>query len=403
MNNKLLMKIFVLLIVLNWSCSNLNENPNDIRIKNELDMITDNTTVVKISSCTREEYPLIEIIDSVRYISLENTDKALIAIIKTIKITNDLIYILDLQSHKIKCFDRSGTFLRDACQIGAGPQEISHLIDFDVDEDYLYILDGAKIAIHFFDHTGKYIKNEKLPYRAHKIHCLPDNCFYFELAPFGIQNNENSNLAVYTDSDFKPIDFLLKYVDGADCGVSFGNQRNSAYLFSSYGNGIYEKVDGKFVMKYYVDFNGKYFNTNKKDDGFKQAIEQNVYFTSSAPLHNNTYLLQSYTAGLKRDGTLLVNLKENKAMFIRRLIQDKNDLIDFSFSHTMGYDVVNNEFFGICNYIDLSTIISDKETAVESIKKYVNKEVQSALIHENEEKDVNQIIVFYKLKDEIVF
>ncbi len=131
-----------------WGCA--HTSPNDEIIHAELSLITDSTLTINVYSCSVDEYCISKLIDSVRYVSLEYSDSALIGVVKNIKLTKDLIYVLDLQNDNLKCFNIKGKFIRKACQIGGGPEEISHLIDFDVDEDYLYVLDGAKVAIQIF-------------------------------------------------------------------------------------------------------------------------------------------------------------------------------------------------------------------------------------------------------------
>ena len=394
--------LFLFLHIFTWGCS--FNSPNEKRIQEELDLKTSSTTTIDISSCKLEKYALSKLIDTLRYVPLENSDEALIGVIRTIKVTKDLIYVLDFQNDQLKCFDKTGKFIRNACMRGGGPEEIGHLIDFDVDEEFLYVLDGAKITIHVFDHAGLYIQGNKMPFRAQKIKCLPDKNFLFELAPFANDNSENPNLVLFTNQQFEPINSFLRYIDGVFVGISFANQANSSYLYPTCGNGIYEMRDSLFFMKYYIDFGGKYFNADKNVNGFEKAVEQGIYFTLSAPLHNERYLLQTYTAGMKRDGTLLIRIEDDKPLFIQSLIQDKSDLIDFSFSYTMGYDVLSDEFFGICNHLDLSNFCSDdKDNIVKKIKECMPEEVQSILLQDDPEKDLNNILLFYKLKNDIDF
>jgi len=393
--------IFILTIIV-CGCS-LN-SPNEERIQAELDLKTDSTITINVMDFRCKNFPVSELLDSVRYIALENSDEALIAIVRKIKVTKNLIYVLDLQNDRLKCFDRTGKFIRKACSIGGGPEEIGHLVDFDVDENYLYVLDGAKIAIHVFDHNGKYVEKKALPFHAQQFKIIPDKGYLFELSPFGIDNNKNPTLVVLTDLHFRVIKELLQYIDGAFVGVSFENRLNSTYLNTNCGNGIYEKRDSSIFMKYYLDFDGKYFNANKRVDGYKQAVDQEIYFTSNAPIHNSNYLIQVYYAGMQRTGILLIRLKDNRTLFIENLIQDRSDVLNFSFAQAMGYDEMTGEFFGICNYLDISDVFSDdKIKVINDIKSHMPKEVQPFLLQDNTEKNMNQIIMFYKLKPNITF
>ena len=321
---------FSILCSLVWGCS--HTSPNDKIIQAELGARTDSTITINIASCSVNQYPISKLIDSVRYVALENSDSALIGIIRNIKVTKGLIYVSDLKNNTLKCFNRNGKFIRSAFRIGSGPKEIAHFTDFDIDDDFLYVLDGAKVAVHFYDHNGNYIKKVQLPFRAQQMKHLSNNHYLFELSPFGVNNNPTSNLVVYTNNEFKPVKYYLEYIEGASCGVDFENQLNSTYFSSSRGNGFYERKDSSFFMKYYLDFDGKYFNRDKQKDGFKEAVEQDVYFNTTSPFQNEKYLFCCYYAGLKREGVLFVDLNDNKALFVKKLIQDRADLIDFSFS-----------------------------------------------------------------------
>lgn len=399
------MKYLFIFIIVSVICScNRKVASNDERIQYEKNMITDSTVIIKVMSNVYEKYPLSRLIDSVRYVSLEYSDAALVGLIRGMKVVNNHIYIWDLQSEQIKCFDSKGTFIRNVCQKGGGPQEVAHLIDFDVDENYIYVLDGAKIAIHIYDHNGNYIEKSDLPFRAQNIKILPDKNYLWELAPYMITNEENYDLIAFTDSSFNFRRKYLKYIEGLSMGVSFENRLNFRYLYLSYGNSIFEKTDSTMFMKYYLDFEGQYFNVEKDVDGFEEAIEKGIYFTDSAPLHNDHYLLHSFDAGRKREGTLLIRLEDNKSMFIKSIDEDRNDVCYFLFGHTLGYDYTNNEFYGLSNYLDLSAIESDnKEQAIKKFKESTPKDIQPFIFPESAEKKVNQILIFYKLKKDIDF
>jgi hypothetical protein len=157
-------------------------------------------------------------------------------------------------------------------------------------------------------------------------------------------------------------------------------------------------------MKYYLDFGGKYFNSDKYIDGFKQAVERNIYFTGNAPLHDDNYIVHSFHAGNGKNGNLFLRQRDNKSFFITSLFQDRPDMINFRFSYTKGYDEKTKEFYGICNYIDLSNIISDdRKDVIDNLRKRMPNNIQPYLLQENGESDVNQILIFYKLKDNIEF
>lgn len=399
------MKYLLIFIIVTSICScNSKTALNEERIQFEKSMITDSTVIVDVMSNTHEGYPLSRLIDSVRYVSLEFSDEALVGIMRKVKVINGLIYVWDLDSGLVKCFDNKGKFIRTVYQKGGGPEEVAHPIDFDVDENYVYVLDGAKIAIQVFNHKGEYVEKREMSFRAQEFKALPDKQFLWQLAPYGIGNEDNYDLVALSDSTLNIRQRYLKFIDGLWMAVTFENQQDFKYLFQMYGRSVYEKRDSTIFMKYYLDFGSKYFNAEKDVDGFKDAIERGIYFATRAPLHNDQYLLHSYDAGLRRSGTLLLRLKDNKSMFIKDPEQDRDDVYYFLFGQTLGYDCKSNEFYRLSNYIDLASITSDnKDEVVKKWREEIPKEVQPYIIPEDAEKQVNQILMFYKLRDDIEF
>lgn len=394
--------LLLFFIVIICTCCRKSTSNNE-RIQYEKSLITDSTVIIDVMSNVHENYPLSRLIDSVRYVALEYSDEAMIGLIREIKVVNNLIYILDLQSEQLKCFDSKGAFIRNVCKKGRGPEEVTHLINFDVDKNYIYVFDEAKIAIHVYDHSGNYIEKRDLPFRAFNFKILPNNNYLWNLAPYSITNEENLDLVAFTDSSFSFRQKYLKYIDGLSMGVSFENRLEFNYLYLSYGNSIYEKKDSTIFMKYYLDFGDKYFNFSKDVNGFEDALENEIYFTDRAPLHNDRYLLHSYSYTQRRDGSLFIRLQDNKSMLVKSVNEDRDDVFHFHFDYTLGYDSENNEFYGLSNYLDLSSVESDPNGVVKKMKEIIPKEVQPYIIPENAEKEVNRILMFYKLKEDIDF
>ncbi|GHT23616.1 hypothetical protein FACS189430_07160 [Bacteroidia bacterium] len=397
-------RLFIFVIIGACSCTHISRNQE--WIQDILNAKTDSTVILNIMSIIQSEYPLSQLLDTVRYVELDNAEQALLATIKNIKVTHELIYVLDIDD-RLKCFDRQGNFIRDAYSKGGGPNEIGHFIDFDVDESYLYILDGAKIALFTFDHDGTFVKKENIPFRAEMFKHLSDNRYLFYLSRFSKRDEYNFDKIVLTDDKFNIIQPVLHYIENTRPSAVypfFENCADTKFFCDGMGNGLFELKDSIISMKYYLDFDGKYFNTDVNVDGYKLAVEQKIYFAARSPIHNENYILQPFFAGLQRNGTLFIRLKDNKAMFIEKLIEDKIDVISFLFSYTIGYDSTTNEFYGFSNYWDLENIDDvDKIAKISKIREVMPSHVQPFLLRENAEQTTNHILIFYKLKKDIEF
>jgi hypothetical protein len=366
---------------------------------------TDSTITLDVLSNVIDEYPLSKLIDSVRYVELDNADNALLSIVRNIKVINDMIYVLDLKS-RLKCFDRQGKFIRDAYKKGGGPEEIAHLIDFDVDENNLYILDGAKIALFTFTHDGVFVKKERLPFRAESFKRLSDSKYLFKLSRFSsISGNDEdvSNKIALTDDKFNVIQYSLhNFIDNQpplSVYPFFENSFKPKYFCDGMGYGLFEQKDTVLFMQYYLDFGDKYFNEDISKYEFTEYEEK--YYAMHAPLHSEDYIMQPFYAGLRRNRTLFIRLKDNKHMFIKNLIGGGNNTFSFTFSHTIGYDPSTNEFYGICNYLDLDDITDEKDK--DKLRQRMAPEVQPFLLRQNVDATTNCILMFYKLRRDIEF
>jgi hypothetical protein len=228
---------------------------------------------------------------------------------------------------------------------------------------------------------------------------MPDSTYLFHLSRF----SDLKNRIVLTDDKITVKYSILHSIEDSGTPLCvypfFENSIKSKYFCDEMGYGLFEKRDTVLFMKYHLDFDGKYFNENL--DHYEFTDEEERYFATRSPLHNEDYILQPFYAGLRRTGTLLIRLKDNRVMFIKKLIQDRNDIFDFSIIYTCGYDCTTNEFYGTSNYLDMDNITNDKDKNV--VRQKMPPEVQPFLLRHNAEATTNGILMFYKLKQNIEF
>lgn len=107
----------------------------------------------------QDSISLTEIIDSVKYIKLETTDKCRIGNVRQTIINNDKIYIL---SDGVFCFDRKGKFIFSINQKGHSNSEFIEINNINIVDDTLYLYDNISNKVLTFDsNNGKYISNTK--------------------------------------------------------------------------------------------------------------------------------------------------------------------------------------------------------------------------------------------------
>jgi hypothetical protein len=90
MKGRLVKNILLFSIIIStYNCSHISRNHE--KIQDELNFKTDSTITLNVMSNVHSEYPLSQLIDSVRYIELDNADEALFSIVTNIKVTNEFM------------------------------------------------------------------------------------------------------------------------------------------------------------------------------------------------------------------------------------------------------------------------------------------------------------------------
>ena len=123
-----------------------------------------NEKIVKVSvDQADEEYLASSFIRNYKIIPLETNENCLLSSIDKIKKVNEKLFVLDRVNNAIFIFRESGEYLQSLFKVGNGPGEYVQIMDFDVEDDCLYVLDFPRQAIL------KY--NEDLSYEGMQIVC----------------------------------------------------------------------------------------------------------------------------------------------------------------------------------------------------------------------------------------
>ena len=366
----------------------------------ERSMITDSTVIISTDNASFASVPLSELIDEVRYLQLENSDSAMLSAPVNVKYQNGTFYVSDIDE-RLYCFDNDGHFLRKAYKKGKGHGEVVRMYDFDVDNDYLYILDGSKSAIIKYDHKGNFIKDDKLPFRAIRF-SLTSEGFVFQLAPFSLNNEDENNQIVITDKEYLLQNSFIRYHVPAWNPVSrtpFFFRANDKVIFAPiYGRSIFS-IDGKndYDMIYYVDSKSPYYEPAKHIDGAKEAMEKGIIYTYDNPIYNGKYIIQTFTTSPSQKQTLLINSDSNEYAFFNSLVQDCPLVYDFNFLLTKSFSNELQSFIGFSN----SYYPDTHEKDIEEIKQSKPDTIASILIKEGISFADNPLLIIYSLKENI--
>ena len=268
--------------------------------------ISDKTEVLDMGKNVVDSFSLSKFITDIRYVQLENPSEACLTVPMNIKIANEIIYVSDLDEH-LFCFDKDGKFLRKAFRNGKGHGEVLRMYDFDVDDSLLYVLDGTRSSILTYRHDGTFVKDKTLPFRAISF-ARQENGYIFQLAPYGMNGNDNENIIAVTDNVFSLLytsfKYNLKKINPVTRTPYFTNGNNPFLYAPIYGRSIYAIDEKGIYMKYYLSFQSPYYEQNKQLDGAKEAAEQKIYYSYDNPLQCGEYIIQNFVTSKECKGVL---------------------------------------------------------------------------------------------------
>lgn len=388
-----------LLVVCSIICSCTEVRYAESVERNERENITSNTVVVNMKSNEYEDVVLLsDIIKDVKYLDLEDTEESSLYPTKNIKVIDSLIYIQDIED-QLKCFDIQGRFQRNTYRRGNGPDEVVKFYDYDVDDTYLYILDGALSAVLIYAHDGHFVKRKKLPFRAIRLKRLENGNFLFELSPYTLENDNEDYSIVLTDSSFQ---VKNKFIERTKVCITrtpfFENQTNSTYFAPIFRRGIYEIKGDSLYMKFYLDFDTPYYEQSRDVNGDIEARDNNIFYTYENPMHTDKYLLQKFTTSKSLSGLFIMDLNTENSIFVRNIKNDMDNIYNFDFIHTKYYDQKKNLFVGIPN-VYYREFHADNE--IKEASMHLSDSIASILIKDGIE-EKNKVLMFYQLQDDII-
>lgn len=355
--------------------------------------ISDNTHVLDIAKYTIDTLSLDKLIYDVKYIELENQPEACMTVPMNVKIAKGIIYVSDLDEN-LFCFDSTGHFLRKAFKKGRGHGEVHRMYDYDVDDSLLYVLDGTTSAISTFSHDGLFVGKKEIPFRALGFSCENDN-YFFQLAPYGLENKDNDDMIAVTDSAFNILYTSFKY-DLERCNPvkrtpSF--TKGSNLYAPIYGRSIYRMGKDSMDLAYYLKFDTPYYEPNKKYKGEKEAVDKNIYYTYDSPIVGEDILMQNFTTSTNCRGTLLLNLNDHRFFFVRHFLQDSPYVYNFLFSDTKFYNAASKEFVAIGE----TYYSGEHDDDIKRIKASLKESAAKCIIKESEVFSENPVLILYKL------
>lgn len=317
-------------------------------------------------------------IKEVRVIKLETNDDCLIQRISKIKYYNKNIFILDIFQNSLMIFNDDGNFEKKLSKVGQGPGDYIQIMDFFIQDDFLYILDFPNQSILKYDFNFQYLG--KYNYKTFGSQfVIKDNICWINNEPTG-QKNDYQFTSISENSvelnKFLPRRFLSHEYNWSDVNT-FAIFDNKLYSSPKYRNIIYKEINNNLIPAYEIKFDLKNFPQNENindydinSPNFRYVLKRNFYVS-------NQFLIFDY-------------INNNKIHFC---VHDmKNKETNFGIVHN---DLINDfRFFprwGNGNYlleeVESIYVIEDFFSLINYNKKIM--EIQE---------DDNPVIIIYTLK-----
>lgn len=267
-----------------------------------------------------------DIMSDVRLVKLETSDKAIVGEISKLKIFEDSIYVLDKRGgNGILVFKKeNGAFVRKFSKIGKGPGEVSDPVDFDIEDNFLWILDLASQKYVIYTLQGKFIGEKKLENRLLNFEFVGQKSI-ISLREQNFKNETKSEGKVLiTKADGleqKEYHFKESSDGNLRLPMVFSKYKNSILYWEIFNDTVYRYDDRGFRGAYGIEFGEKKIpqkllelplmqrlsELNSSPDAYAGLIENFLEFDRYVVFNfktNSNILTNLYDKGTKKSKTI---------------------------------------------------------------------------------------------------
>ncbi|WP_132433535.1 6-bladed beta-propeller [Natronoflexus pectinivorans] len=218
---------------------------------------------IEVFSNVSESALSSDLLSDVEYIILERTPNSVIGKIDKLIITDDYIFVMDVEhAKKLFQFDSNGRFIKIIGGFGRGPGEYQQLVDFtvcDITNRILAIDINRKLVV--FDKQGELIK-ELIIDQGDPMSCrvlMHNESIYFFTGRGENYSSEYSLIKLNFEGG--KTDGYLEFETGANYSVTFNTplyiKDGSLKLFDYFEGVLLRKEQEQFIPEYVLDFNNK--------------------------------------------------------------------------------------------------------------------------------------------------
>ncbi len=329
---KSLYSLFILILLLNYSCKHDKRNNNLCP-----DLLSEVTDTLRYSN----------FVDSISYIHLETSDECLIGKITDVIFTDENIFVLDEYKQIIWIFNKRGEYLTQIARKGNGPEEYTKIsqIEYDKAANQILALDMWNKAILYYDLNGNFIKKIELEIYVSDFKIVPQGGYIISNAERAkpdagiyLTNTRGEvirKLVMKLPEHMHPYNAYKELYDYND---------TIAFIAPNFENGIYHYTYDSLELKYPFKFSPEVKNVYKENTYKKKKDD----FTRTMYMEGKKWILIIFWSE-KYDLRNFLYCKETNQYWIGKFLL--NDIDGFQSRDNTSISA-NNQFVFWCENRD---------------------------------------------------
>lgn len=416
----ILFSLFTVFLISCSSSKNQNENTTAeraaaVKEKENTFFTIDFAEIIK----DQKEVPLSEIAESVKYIQLENSDKALLGNVFDVQLTPEYIFIKHSGSRLLAQFSCNGEFIRNIGTEGRGPKEYGLIRKFSLDQEnrLIYIHTNWTHKVIVFNFDGEFVRSLRFPTSGRGSISWSRDSFLVSFSEPEMGNEP------YT---FIETNFNGDTIQTVNNHIFWGENDQTHFMVSYWGRNVYYRTNDKLQMKsWYNDTVYTFSNENKIVPAFfidlkhhKLPNDQVYERKSTKPLPEECYWVgvnESSKYIFIRYGDQYDKLKKNRkgkangCVYFDKLTkkgtalkrkEDANGFINDINGGPQFLPRFSNDslIFVEVSALDMKTFLESDEFKNREVKSPAQKEVLTKIKRDLKEDD-NHILMLAKLKE----
>ena len=279
----------------------------------------DSVNITIFSENYQEKIYYSQLFDSVKYIILDNRDDCLIGEIAKIVHYDKRFYILDVQQMILFAFSETGQFEWKIDKRGNGPGEYRYLMDFDINQNRLYLFDRRNQILEY-DLNGNFVKKYEINIPGVSF-LINNGHFYFYTCNSTSETGDYSLLIMD--------DYGQKFKNGIP--ITQKNLLNKCVIFNHskvfyrYGDknrfympletNVYSIAEDSISVQYRISINNKNIPENFFDRNTYEDLTNTSYAYGMHTFWENDSFLSFEVMFDKRYWTVLFSKKEDKPAY----------------------------------------------------------------------------------------